>query len=191
MYQVLLYIDSLRSPRRRFCSARLVCAENAEEDSIAESIFDDRPLVRPHEKRKWLFEQPTQSRIFPVYRVAASAQRASPARRRRFWVCSLGLWASGLGFRVSGFELGVEGGGFQNKAERCGERSECRFCSARLHCEAEAEQNLIAASVYDKYSIGLYIRPICIRCCLTMTHMIRVWSKTPLSPSIYHRYSSG
>ena len=36
--------------------------------------------------------------------------------------------------------------------------------------------DLIAASTYDKYSVDLSIRPICTRCCLTMTDMIQVCS---------------
>ena len=36
---------------------------------------------------------------------------------------------------------------------------------------------LIAASSYHKDSVGPSIRPICTRCCLTMTNMIQVCSK--------------
>jgi len=32
------------------------------------------------------------------------------------------------------------------------------------------------ASIYDKYSIGPSIRPICMRLCSSMTRMIQVWS---------------
>ena len=34
--------------------------------------------------------------------------------------------------------------------------------------------NQISASIYDKYSVGRSIRPICTRCCFTMTNMIQV-----------------
>jgi len=34
--------------------------------------------------------------------------------------------------------------------------------------------DLIAASIYDNYSVGPSIRPICTRCCFTKTNMIRV-----------------
>ena len=36
--------------------------------------------------------------------------------------------------------------------------------------------DLIASGIYDEYSVGPSIRPICTRCCLTMTHMIQVCS---------------
>ena len=36
--------------------------------------------------------------------------------------------------------------------------------------------NLIAASIYDKYSKSASILPNCTRCCLTMTTMIQVCS---------------
>ena len=36
--------------------------------------------------------------------------------------------------------------------------------------------DLIAASIHDNYSVGPSIRPICTRCCLTMTYMIQVCS---------------
>ena len=35
-------------------------------------------------------------------------------------------------------------------------------------------KDLIAASSYDKCSVGPSIRPICTRCCFTMTNMIQV-----------------
>jgi len=34
----------------------------------------------------------------------------------------------------------------------------------------------IAASIYDKYSVGISFEPICSRCCFTVTHMIQVCS---------------
>jgi hypothetical protein len=34
----------------------------------------------------------------------------------------------------------------------------------------------IAASIYDKYSVRLSIRPVCTRCCFTMTDMVQVCS---------------
>ena len=36
--------------------------------------------------------------------------------------------------------------------------------------------DLTAASIYDKHSVGLSIRPICTRCCFTMTKKIQVCS---------------
>ena len=42
-------------------------------------------------------------------------------------------------------------------------------------------QDLIAASIYDKYSAGPSIRPIFTRCYFTRTNMV------PLSPSIYDK----
>ena len=36
--------------------------------------------------------------------------------------------------------------------------------------------NLIAASIYDTYSVGPSTQPICTRCCFTMTYMIQVCS---------------
>ena len=38
------------------------------------------------------------------------------------------------------------------------------------------QSDLIAASIYDEYSTGPSIRPICTRCCLTMTNVIQVCS---------------
>ena len=37
-------------------------------------------------------------------------------------------------------------------------------------------RNSIAASIYDKYWAGPSIRPICTRCCFTMTRMIQACS---------------
>ena len=40
----------------------------------------------------------------------------------------------------------------------------------------EAFGDPIALSIYDKNSVGPSIRPICTRCCFTMTDMIQVCS---------------
>ena len=37
-------------------------------------------------------------------------------------------------------------------------------------------RDLIAARIYDKYSVGPSIRPSCTKCCLRTTHMIQVRS---------------
>ena len=39
-----------------------------------------------------------------------------------------------------------------------------------------AVSDLIAASIYDKFSTGPSVRPVCIRCCFTMTTMFQVCS---------------
>ena len=45
-------------------------------------------------------------------------------------------------------------------------------------------EDLIAASVYDKYSVGPSIRPICPRCCFTMKSIIPVCSNFRAQVSI-------
>ena len=48
------------------------------------------------------------------------------------------------------------------------------------HCASQRKgtcYNLIAVSMYDEYSIGISTRPICTRCCFTMTQMILVCRK--------------
>ena len=61
--------------------------------------------------------------------------------------------------------------------------AEMRVCKAILDIEfwlvgwrGVARADLIAASVYDKYSVGPSIRPVCTKCCFTMTNMIQVCS---------------
>ena len=46
----------------------------------------------------------------------------------------------------------------------------------RLACGDEISfvTDFIAASISDRYSVGPSIRPICTRCCFTMTNMIQV-----------------
>ena len=39
-----------------------------------------------------------------------------------------------------------------------------------------AAANLTPANIYHRYSVGPSIRPMCTRCCLTMTHMTQVCS---------------
>ena len=36
--------------------------------------------------------------------------------------------------------------------------------------------DLTAVDIYDKHSVGPFIRPVCTRCCFTMTNMIKVCS---------------
>ena len=43
----------------------------------------------------------------------------------------------------------------------------------RLVC---ARVDLIAASIYEKHSLGPFVRPICTRCCFATTNMIQVCS---------------
>jgi hypothetical protein len=51
------------------------------------------------------------------------------------------------------------------------------FVSAvRKDVKLQGAANLIAAGVYVKYSVGPSIRPICTRCCFTMTYIIQVCS---------------
>ena len=77
---------------------------------------------------------------------------------------------------------------------------DCRMCTDFAHERWPQNPqpwmqvgNLIAASIYDKYSVGPSIRPICTRCCFTITNMIQVcsnfhWSR--VFPSIYQKHSS-
>ena len=51
--------------------------------------------------------------------------------------------------------------------------------------------DLIAARIYDKFSVDPSIRPMCTRDCFTMTNMIQVCNNFSLNPSIYHKYSLG
>jgi hypothetical protein len=58
-----------------------------------------------------------------------------------------------------------------------------RKFSDRVYADADAERrgavwkhDLIPASIYDKYSVCPSVRPICTRCCLTMTNKIQVCS---------------
>ena len=48
------------------------------------------------------------------------------------------------------------------------------FDSGRLG--SSSGHDLITACIYDKYLVGPSIRPICTRCCFTMTDMIQVCS---------------
>ena len=50
-----------------------------------------------------------------------------------------------------------------------------RHPCARLPAVA-IDADLIAASIYDNYSVGPSIRPICTRYCFTMTNLIQVCS---------------
>ena len=50
------------------------------------------------------------------------------------------------------------------------------------------QYSVALASFYEKYSVGPSIRPICTRCCFTITDMLQVCGY--LSWSIYHSYSS-
>ena len=55
-----------------------------------------------------------------------------------------------------------------------------RSSSACFQTSSGSRPYLIAAIVCDKYSVGVYPRPICTRCCLTMTHMIQVCINFPV-----------
>ena len=46
----------------------------------------------------------------------------------------------------------------------------------RLSPPEPLRPNLIAASIYDKCSVGPSIRPICTRCCFKMTYLVQVCS---------------
>ena len=52
-------------------------------------------------------------------------------------------------------------------------------------------QDLIAASIYDAYAIGPYIRPMFTRYWSPTTNMMQVCSIFLLRSNIYHTYSSG
>jgi hypothetical protein len=65
-----------------------------------------RPLVRFHEERRWLFEEPTQSRMSPSILLYTKI-----CKWRGFGV--RGVAVQGLGLRVQGGECGVEGPAYQ------------------------------------------------------------------------------
>ena len=47
-------------------------------------------------------------------------------------------------------------------------------CPLLNHTRIVDTHGISSASVYGEYSVRLFIRPICTRCCFTMTHMIQV-----------------
>ena len=72
-----------------------------------------------------------------------------------------------------------EVGGYESDAGVRG-APEALLCDAERHLQQGlgfGRGNLIAASICDKYSVGLSIQPICTRCYFTTTHMIHVCSK--------------
>ena len=60
-------------------------------------------------------------------------------------------------------------------AGRCSATHTGRLPSRCLDTKA-LRRRIIAASIYDRYSVCLYIRSISTRCCLTMTNRIQVCS---------------
>jgi len=46
--------------------------------------------------------------------------------------------------------------------------------ASSMHSGHQRRVNLIAASIYDEYSIGASIRPICTKCCCIILNMTQV-----------------
>ena len=110
--------------------------------------------------------------------------RVSEVNLAGSWVPGFGLITSGFGLGVSGFgfqctSFGLRISGFGFEASSLGLRV-WGFWLRALGLQGErwnmGQNNLIAANVYDKYSTGPSIRPICTRCCLTMNNVIQVCS---------------
>ena len=77
--------------------------------------------------------------------------------------------------RFEGPGVGARLHGYPSRGRaNCG-RLAC-FKRISMNYLQERSQYLIAASVYDEYPGGPSIRPICTRCCFTMTSMIQVCS---------------
>ena len=69
---------------------------------------------------------------------------------------------------------GIAAGGVWRGVHADRRRSRVRARRARLWFSPPSE--LIAASIYDKYSVGLSFQAICTRWCFAMTNMIQVCS---------------
>ena len=137
-----------------------------------------------------------------------------------FRVSGFGFWVSGFGFRVSGFGFWISGFVMRNPPPRVGpspeiedeKRVQVNSAHARqssvdfglslshFHCKSlqnhpsllgSGWSNRIAASVYDKNSESPSIRPICTRCSYFNDESDPGLRKFSLSPSIYHKYTSG